>query len=136
MSLSNDNEQMNVCQICWRPLGHGSEGSLSGESECSESSDGSDTGETTSCLQCEKRFHQHCLNDWLRQGRGCPNCRYCPAQTLLLQLVPDIPASLTDQLTSTERYLLCRLAVVLLVLQGSPQSEAEQTNDTHATNQL
>tara|TARA_B100001778_G_scaffold329369_1_gene330203 strand:+ start:4174 stop:4641 length:468 start_codon:yes stop_codon:yes gene_type:complete len=67
------------------------------------------------CLQCGAAYHFDCIQEWLDRGSGCPNCRFCIAAHILRKLIPDIPANIVDSMTSSERFVLCRLALYALV---------------------
>ena len=67
----------------------------------------------TVCHVCKEEFHYERWIKWMKNGKGCPNCRYCAQDELLTKLIPDIPADICNSLTSFEKYNLCKIAIML-----------------------
>jgi len=82
---------------------------------CSICTEQIDTGQI--CPACNAEFHSTCWNTWMKHGKGCPNCRYCVQNELLLKLIPDIPSEICNSLTSFETYNLCKIVIMIRIAQ-------------------
>ena len=69
----------------------------------------------TQCRACESQFHVTCWQEWMKFGKGCPNCRHCVQNELLCKLIPDIPTEISESLTSFEKYNLCKIAIIITI---------------------
>lgn len=85
-----------------------------------------DTGTTNHCSLCNTQFHTTCWNTWMKHGKGCPNCRYCVQNELLIKMIPDIPSEICNSLTSLETYNLCKIAIMLKIFKGLYKNENDQ----------
>ena len=92
---------------------------------CSICTEKIDTG-TTNCSVCNAKFHSTCLNTWMKHGKGCPNCRYCVQNELLMEMIPDIPSQVCNSLTSFETYNLCKTVIMLKIFKGLSENENYQ----------
>ena len=85
------------------------------------------------CSQCKSVFHFACMSQWIRFGKGCPNCRFCASLALLRQIIPDIPSETTDALTTMERDVLCRMAAFLLLMKAVDTTSSDATSLSPST---
>jgi len=92
---------------------------------CSICTEKIDIGTTNHCSVCNAQFHTTCWNTWMKHGKGCPNCRYCVQNELLIKIIPDIPPEICNSLTSLETYNLCKIAIMLQIFKGLSENENE-----------
>ena len=85
---------------------------------CTEEIDTGTTNNHSYCPMCNAQFHFTCWNTWMKHVKGCPNCRYCVQNDLLINLIPDIPSEVYNSLTSFETYNLCKIAIMLNIFKG------------------
>lgn len=73
-------------------------------------------GSQYECRMCGSAFHNECWTKWMTVGKGCPHCRHCAQNEFLKRLIPDVPHEVSESLTSYEKFILCKLAVLSIIL--------------------